>query len=48
MWAEEALLADCLTTLAEVLREWVLLKVQDQDRDLPAVDELDLTALYAR
>jgi hypothetical protein len=36
----------CLDTLQEVLRDWIILKIADEDRDLPVVDEIDLTFLY--
>lgn len=47
VWAEGTSPKECLDTLADVLREWVFLKIVDQDQDLPRVDELDLTVLFS-
>jgi hypothetical protein len=45
VWASGPSAKECLDTLAEVLEEWVLLKIADQDRDLPVVDDIDLAFL---
>lgn len=45
VWAQGASVKECLDELAEVLEDWVLLKISDQDRDLPTVDDIDLTFL---
>jgi hypothetical protein len=45
VWAEGASVKECLDQLAEVLEDWVLLKISDQDRDLPTADDIDLTFL---
>lgn len=45
VWAQGASIKQCLDALAEVLEDWVLLKISDQDRDLPTVDDIDLSFL---
>lgn len=42
VWADGPSLKECLDTLAEVLREWVILKIADGDQDIPIVDDIDL------
>lgn len=39
---------ECLDTLAEVLQDWLILKLADQDLGLPVVDEIDLTVVCQR
>ncbi|HEV8309116.1 MAG TPA: hypothetical protein VGW35_15760 [Methylomirabilota bacterium] len=46
VWAGASSPKDCLDSLAEVLREWVMLKMLDRDPDLPTVDQIDLRVLY--
>ena len=45
VWADAPSPKQCLDTLAEVLRDWLILKIVDQDRDIPVIDEIDLNAL---
>lgn len=45
VWADGPSPKQCLDTLEEVLRDWLLLKIVDQDRDIPVVDEIDLNGL---
>jgi predicted RNase H-like HicB family nuclease len=45
VWADGPSAKECLDELAEVLEEWVLMKIADQDRDLPVVDDIDLAFL---
>lgn len=45
VWADGPSPKQCLDTLEEVLRDWLLLKIVDQDRDIPIVDEINLNAL---
>lgn len=45
VWAEERSPKECLDTLEEVLKEWLVLKIVDGDRDIPVVDEIDLTVV---
>ncbi len=48
VWAKEASPKECLDTLEEVLREWLVLKIVDRDLDIPVVDEIDLTVVSRR
>jgi len=45
VWENEASVGETLSELQATLREWVLLKIQDQDHDLPVVDFIDLNVL---
>jgi predicted RNase H-like HicB family nuclease len=45
VWADGDSAKECLDTLDEVLREWLFVKLDDGDRDIPVVDEIDLLAL---
>ncbi len=45
VWADGESAKECLDTLDEVLRDWLFLKLTDRDRDIPVVDEIDLTIL---
>jgi predicted RNase H-like HicB family nuclease len=45
VWANEATLTETLDVLEDVVYEWALLKISDQDRDLPVVGSLDLNTL---
>jgi predicted RNase H-like HicB family nuclease len=45
VWADGESVKECLDTLDEVLREWLFVKLEDGDRDVPVIDEIDLTAL---
>lgn len=48
VWADGASLKECLDTLEDVLRDWLVLKLIDKDRDIPVVDEIDLTVISRR
>jgi predicted RNase H-like HicB family nuclease len=48
VWAKEASPKECLDTLEEVLREWLVIKIVDRDRDIPVVDDIDLTVVSRR
>jgi len=41
VWASEATLEDCRRALQEVLEEWLLLKLRD-DEELPTLGEISL------
>ena len=43
--AEADLSPTCEDLLREVLEEWLLLKIQDGDGDIPIMDNLDLNAI---
>ena len=45
VWASEPSQKQVLDVLEEVVYEWVLLKIRDEDRDLPVLESLDLNAL---
>jgi predicted RNase H-like HicB family nuclease len=45
VWANDPSQDETLVDLEETLREWVLLKIQDGDRDLRVVDSIDLNVL---
>jgi len=45
VWANEPSQDEALLDLEETLREWVLLKIRDGDRDLRVVDAIDLNVL---
>lgn len=45
VWAKEASQKEALDVLDEVIFEWVLLKINDRDRDLPVLESLDLNTL---
>jgi hypothetical protein len=45
VWANEETQRDCLNVLDEVLVDWLLLKIQDEDRDIPVLENIDLNVL---
>lgn len=45
VWAQGASEKETLTALESVVRDWALLKIVDQDKDLPVIDEVDLNVL---
>ena len=45
VWAKEASAKESLEVLEDVLFDWFLLKIQDGDRDLPAIETIDLNVL---
>jgi hypothetical protein len=42
VWAREQSAVEALEVLKEVVFEWALLKIEDSDRDLPSVGDIDL------
>ena len=42
VWANELNPRDCLNVLDEVVIDWVLLKIEHKDRDIPVLDEINL------
>lgn len=42
VWANADTLEACREELQEVLEEWLLLKLRDNDDDIPVIDKLDL------
>jgi predicted RNase H-like HicB family nuclease len=48
VWAQEPSPKECLDTLAEVLKEWLVLKIVDKDCDIPVVDYIDLATVSRR
>ena len=42
VWADESTLEDCRRVLREVLEDWLLLKLRD-DEEVPEVDGLNLS-----
>jgi predicted RNase H-like HicB family nuclease len=48
VWADAESLAECLDTLRDVLRDWLVLKLANHDTDVPVVDEIDLTSISRR
>ena len=45
VWANEEALRDCLNVLDEVLLDWLLLKIECEDKDIPVVEGIDLNVL---
>ena len=45
VWAKEASARESLEVLEDVLFDWLLLKIQDGDRDLPIIETIDLNVL---
>jgi predicted RNase H-like HicB family nuclease len=45
VWAKGDTEADALKELEEVVEDWVSLKIEDKDGDLPIVDGIDLNVL---
>lgn len=45
VWACEQSAVEALAVLEEVVFEWALLKVEDSDRDLPVLGDIDLNLL---
>lgn len=45
VWADGPSPKECLDALAEVLEDWLLVKLAHRDRDIPAVGQIDLTTL---
>jgi predicted RNase H-like HicB family nuclease len=45
VWASGESLKDALVTLEEVLREWLLLKIKDHDKDLCVIENINLNII---
>lgn len=45
VWASGDQLAECALELREVLLDWLVLKIEQNDRDLPIVDDISLNAI---
>lgn len=45
VWTNEASQKEALDALESVVFEWAILKIRDEDRDLPVLESLDLNAL---
>lgn len=45
VWANNSSQEKTLAELEETLHEWIVLKIEDGDRDLPVVDSIDLNVL---
>lgn len=45
VWASSSSEEETLAELEETLHEWIALKIEDGDRDLPVVDSIDLNVL---
>jgi predicted RNase H-like HicB family nuclease len=45
VWADGTSPEDCLITLADVLHEWLVIKLAHGDRDIPVTGDLDPTGL---
>jgi predicted RNase H-like HicB family nuclease len=45
VWANGESIKDASESLEEVLLDWLLLKIMDEDRDIPIVDQIDLNVL---
>jgi predicted RNase H-like HicB family nuclease len=45
VWANENTPVDCVTVLREALQDWLLLKIEHEDRDIPIVDDIDLNVI---
>lgn len=45
VWAKETSAKESLEVLEDVLFDWLLLKIQDGDRDLPIIENIDLNVL---
>lgn len=45
VWAQGDSEEEAIKELETAVRDWTLIKIQDKDRDLPVIDEIDLNAL---
>lgn len=45
VWASDEDLAVCIQQLREVLLDWLVLKIEHEDRDIPVVDDINLNVL---
>ena len=46
VWAKERTEEQTLEVLKEVVLDWTLLKIENQDNDLPVVEEIDLNNVF--
>jgi predicted RNase H-like HicB family nuclease len=44
VWATGDTIAECISTLQEVLEDWILFKLHDNDMDFPVYDDINLNA----
>lgn len=47
VWADGDSKEECLSTLQEVLEEWILFKLRDGDKDFPVLNDADLNSDWA-
>jgi predicted RNase H-like HicB family nuclease len=45
VWAQGESEEEAVKELEAIVRDWTLLKIQDRDRDLPVIDDIDLNVL---
>jgi hypothetical protein len=45
VWANEETLQDCLNVLDEMVTDWLVLKIEDNDHDIPVLDDIDLNVI---
>ena len=45
VWANQPTVKESIEVLEDVLLHWLLLKIEDEDRDLPVLDGIDLNVL---
>lgn len=45
VWADGASAEECLTSLADVLHEWLIVKIAHGDHDIPVIDGINPTTL---
>jgi predicted RNase H-like HicB family nuclease len=45
VWAQSDTKEGAIQEIEAVIRDWALLKIQDEDKDLPIIDEIDLNVL---
>lgn len=45
VWAQGGSAEEVVKELESVVRDWIFLKIEDKDRDLPIIDEIDLNVL---
>lgn len=48
VWADGDSVKECIDTLEEVLKGWLMLKIVDRDHDIPIVDDIDLLVVSRR
>jgi predicted RNase H-like HicB family nuclease len=45
VWSRASSVKEAIEELEEVVFDWTLLKIQDEDRDLPVIESIDLNTL---